>query len=67
VLQPRDGPYADRREAHGYPSPFHKAQQVQAVRFFSETVPARMPALAIWISAIVSCGLNSMSGLRSNF
>ena len=33
----------------------------------SETVPARMPpALAIWINAIASCGLNSTSGLCSN-
>lgn len=37
------------------------------LRSLSETVPARMPpALAIWINAIASCGLNSTSGLCSN-
>jgi len=33
VLQPRDRPDTDRREADGYPSLFHKAQHVQAVHF----------------------------------
>jgi hypothetical protein len=43
-----------------------RPSRCRRLRSLSATVPARMPpALAIWIKAIASCGLNSTSGLRS--
>jgi hypothetical protein len=43
-----------------------RPSRCRRLRSLSETVPARAPAVAMWINAVASCGFNSTSGLRSN-